>query len=143
MMHQVIEKEIMYVEAFLMDEYSVYVDFDVNGLDEYWFDPTNPEDTGVVSISTSNTPLMQLVVLLHEAGHIIFRQKNNKNGHENDRKTLLGRMDIMHEEMMAWHEGRLLSRQLGIEIEKEMWEESYCDSLLKYIKWVLDETEEN
>jgi len=44
---------------------------------------------------------------------------------------------------MAWYEGRNLSKQLGIKIEKEMWEESYCDSLLKYIKWVLDETDKD
>lgn len=124
-----------------MDEYDVYVDFDKEGLDEYWFDPDNPEDSGVISIDSNNPPMMQLIILLHEAGHIIFRKKNNKPPSHIDRETISGRLDVIHEEIMAWHEGRNLSKQLGIEIRHRDWEESYCDSLLKYIKWVLDETD--
>ena len=48
-------------------------------------------------------------------------------------------MEVMHEEMMAWYEGRILSKNLGIGIEKDLWQENYCDSLLKYIKSVLDD----
>ena len=138
-----IEREINYVEAFLMDEYDVYVDFAEDGLDEYWFDPSNPDDTGVISINTRSSSQTQLVVLLHEAGHIIFRHKNDKHASEIDRKTLSGRLEVVHEEIMAWYEGRNLSKRLGIEIDKKIWQQNYCSSLIKYIKWVLDETEEN
>ncbi len=138
-----IQEQINYVEAFLIDEYDVYVDFDTDGMDEYWFDPDNPDDTGVVSINSTHSPLTQLVVLLHEAGHIIFREKNNKIPKHIDRETIEGRMEVMYEEIMAWYEGRHLSKQLGIEIEKGLWQENYCDSLLKYIKWVLDETDKD
>jgi len=137
----VIQEQISYVEAFLIDEYDVYVDFDGDGMDEFWFDPENPDDAGVVSINSSHPPLTQLIILLHEAGHIIFRSKNNKIPEYVDAQTIDGRMEVMREEIMAWYEGRNLSEKLGIEIKKNMWEENYCDSLLKYIKWVLNEAD--
>jgi len=137
----VIQEQISYVEAFLIDEYDVYVDFDGGGMDEFWFDPENPDDAGVVSINSSHPPLTQLIILLHEAGHIIFRSKNNKIPEYVDAQTIDGRMEVMREEIMAWYEGRNLSEKLGIEIKKNMWEENYCDSLLKYIKWVLNEAD--
>jgi hypothetical protein len=139
----VIQEQIDYVEAYLIDEYDIFVDFDPSGMDEYWFNPDDPEDSGVVSIDSSHPPITQLIILLHEAGHIVFRKKENKSPEHIDRETISGRMSVMHEEIMAWYEGRNLSKQLGIKIEKEMWEESYCDSLLKYIKWVLDETDKD
>lgn len=138
-----IDQKICCVEAFLMEEYDVCVDFDESGTDEYWFDPDDPQDPGLVSINSENTPLMQLIILLHEAGHVIFRQKYNKFPAQVDRESIEGKMDIMHEEMMAWYEARHLSKQLGIKIKEEVWEENYCSSLLKYVKWVLSETEEN
>ena len=138
-----IQEQIDYVEAYLIDEYDIFVDFDPSGMDEYWFNPDDPEDSGVVSIDSSHPPIMQLIILLHEAGHIVFRKKENKSPEHIDRETISGRMSVMHEEIMAWYEGRNLSKQLGIKIEKEMWEASYCDSLLKYIKWVLDETDKD
>ena len=138
-----IQEQVDYVEAFLIDEYGVYIDFDADGMDEYWFDPDDPEDPGVVSINNTHSPIMKLIILLHEAGHIVFRKKNNKAPEQIDRETISGRMEIMHEEMMAWYEGKNLSKQFGIKIEKEIWEESYCDSLLKYIKWVLNETDKD
>jgi len=139
----VIQEQIDYVEAFLIDEYNVYVDFDENGLDEFWFNPENPEDTGVISINNKHDPEIQLIILLHEAGHILFRNKNNKKPEHIDRKTIKGKMDVLYEEVMAWYEGRELSNRLGIEVENKKWKENYCDSLLKYIKWVLDETDKD
>lgn len=136
-----IQEQIDYVEAFLIDEYDVYVDFDTDGMDEFWFDPDNPDDAGVVSINSTHPPFTQLVILLHEAGHIIFREKNRKAPKHIDRGTIEGRMEVMHEEIMAWYEGRLLSEQLGIKIEKDLWQENYSSSLLKYIKWVLNEAD--
>ena len=136
-----IQKQIDYVEAFLMDEYDVYVDFDKDGMDEFWFNPDDPEDTGVVSINSGHDPLTQLIILLHEAGHIIFRNKNNKPSKHLDRETMSGKMEILHEEVMAWYEGHNLSKNLGIHIDKDKWEQDYCDSLLKYIKWVLNEAD--
>jgi hypothetical protein len=133
-----IEQEIICVEAYLVDEHDVFVDFDDLGADEFWFDPDNPADPGLVSINSANPPLMQLIVLLHEAGHVVFRQKSGILPVQIDRETIEGRMEIMHEEMMAWYYARQLRTQLGIRIKKELWQEIYCSSLLKYIKWVLD-----
>ena len=109
----------------MIDEYNVYVDFDETGMDEYWFDPDDPEDTGLISINNTNPPLTQLIILLHEAGHVIYRRKNNKLPTKVDRESIEGKMDIMYEEMMAWYEGRYLSKRLGIEIKENVWKENY------------------
>jgi hypothetical protein len=139
-----IEQEIVCVEAYLIDEHDVFVDFDDLGADEFWFDPDNPADPGLISIDTTNSPLVQLIILLHEAGHVIFRKRNNKLPTQIDRETIAGRMEVMHEEIMAWYYARQLRTQLGIRIKKELWQENYCSSLLKYVKWTLEnETEEN
>ena len=138
-----IDQKICCVEAFLIDEYDVCVDFDEGGTDEYWFDPDDPEDNGLISINSGNPPLTQLIVLLHEAGHVLYRKKNNKTPSQVDRMTIDGKMEVMHEEMMAWYEGWNLSNELRLNVDKELWQENYCSSLLKYIKWVLNESEEN
>lgn len=124
----------------MIDEYNIHVDFDKDGMDEFWFNPDNPDDAGLVSINSGNSPLTQLIILLHEAGHVVYRRKNNKPTANPDRETIEGRMEIMHEEMMAWHEAQHLSKKLGIEIKKELWQENYCSSLLKYVKWVLNDS---
>lgn len=131
------------VEAFLIDEYSVCVDFDKEGMDEYWFDPDDPEDPGVISINDTHSDALQLIILLHEAGHVIYRDKNNKPRIIIARKTVEEKMAVLEEEVMAWYEGYRLSQKMGIEIDAMLFEENYKSSLVRYIKWVMFDTEEN
>jgi hypothetical protein len=131
------------VEAFLIDEYNVCVDFDPNGMDEYWFDPDDPEDPGVISINDTHSDALQLIILLHEAGHVIYRDKNNKPRIIIARKTVEEKMAVLEEEVMAWYEGYKLSEKMGITIDAVLFEENYKSSLVRYIKWVMFDTEEN
>ena len=34
--------DLLCVEAFLVDEHDIYVDYDNAGMDEYWFNPDDP-----------------------------------------------------------------------------------------------------
>jgi len=131
------------VEAFLIDEYNVCVDFDKEGMDEYWFDPDDPEDPGVISINDTHSDALQLIILLHEAGHVIYRDKNNKPRIKIARKTVEEKMAVLEEEVMAWYEGHKLSQKMGIEIDAMLFEENYKSSLVRYIKWVMFDTEED
>jgi len=131
------------VEAFLIDEYDVCVDFDPSGMDEYWFDPDDPDDPGVISINDTRSDALQLIILLHEAGHVIYRDKNSKPRIKIARKTVEEKMAVLEEEVMAWYEGYKLSEKMGITIDAVLFEENYKSSLVRYIKWVMFDTEEN
>jgi len=131
------EQDIICVETYLIDEHDVCVDFDEKGTDEFWFDPDRPDDCGLISIDNTNPPLTQLIILLHEAGHVIFRHKNNKPRAKIDRQSIEGKVEILIEEMSAWHEGYKLSKKFGIVIDPNLWEHNCSSSLAKYIKWAL------
>lgn len=135
--------DLLCVEAFLIDEHDIYVDYDGNGMDEYWFDPDDPADPGVISINDTHPDQLQLIILLHEAGHVVYRHKKNKPRAKILRETVEDKMAILTEEVMAWYEGYKLSEQLGVTIDPELFEYNYSSSLVKYIKWVMFETEEN
>lgn len=143
MINERVEQEIICVEAYLIDEHNVFVDFDGAGMDEYWFDPDDPGDPGIISINDSHSDALQLIILLHEAGHVIYRHKNNRPRTKILRETVEDKMDVLVEEVMAWYEGYKLSEQLGVRVDPELFEHNYSSSLIKYIKWVMFETEEN
>ena len=136
-------EDLLCVEAFLIDEHDIYVDYDGGGLDEYWFDPDDPSDPGIISIKDTHSDALQLIILLHEAGHVVYRHKNNKARTKIPRETVEDKMAVLEEEVMAWYEGYKLSEQLGVIIDPELFEHNYSSSLVKYIKWVMFETEEN
>ena len=138
-----LSEDLLCVEAFLVDEHDIYVDYDSDGMDEYWFNPDDPDDAGVISINDTHSDALQLIILLHEAGHVVYRHKNNRARTKISRETVEDKMDVLVEEVMAWYEGYKLSEKFGITIDPVMWEHNYSSSLVKYIKWVLFETEEN
>ena len=130
-------EDLLCVEAFLIDEHDIFVDYDGSGVDEYWFDPDDPSDPGIISINDTHSVALQLIILLHEAGHVVYRHKNNKARTKIPRETVEDRMAILTEEVMAWYEGYKLSEQLGVTLDSELFEHNYSSSLIKYIKWVL------
>jgi len=98
-------EDLLCVEAFLIDEHDIYVDYDGGGLDEYWFDPDDPSDPGIISIKDTHSDALQLIILLHEAGHVVYRHKNNKARTKIPRETVEDKMAVLEEEVMAWYEG--------------------------------------
>ena len=129
--------DLLCVEAFLIDEHDIYVDYDGGGMDEYWFDPDDPDDPGIISINNTHSEALQLIILLHEAGHVVFRHKNKKPRIKILRETITDKMAVLEEEVMAWYEGYKLSEQLGVEVDPELFEHNYSSSLMRYIKWVM------
>jgi len=131
------------VEWHLMDEYDVYVSFDEEGMDEYWFDPDNfEEDKGVISIDSTKTHEHQLHTLLHEAGHVSLRVKPDKfrsNFPSPERDTLVGRLEILREEVLAWDRAEQLANHWKISLDQKEWKRSYLKALEKYTKWTAEE----
>ena len=131
------------VEWHLMDEYDVYVSFDEGGTDEYWFDPDNfEEDKGVITIDSTKTHEHQLHTLLHEAGHVSLRVKPDKFRSSFPlpaRDTLVGRLEILREEVLAWGRAEYIAECLEIPVDKKEWKKSYLKALEKYAKWTSEE----
>ena len=131
------------VEWYLMDEYDVYVSFDADGADEYWFDPdTDDDDPGVISINNTKTPAQQLHTLLHESGHVSLRvaPKSFRSVLPSpDRDTIGGRLEILREEVLAWDRAEWVAKQLHIPLDRDRWKESYIDALGKYARWASEE----
>ena len=131
------------IEFMLLDEYDVPVVYEDGGENEYWFDPSDPDDTGVVVIDSSADLLQQLFVLLHEAGHVILR--NNKESFkkrfpEQGRQTQSGRVEILREEVAAWEEAQKLIDKFAIDKSLHFstcaWKNNYRDALILYSAWV-------
>jgi len=119
------------VEAYLMDSFNVVVDFDEFGQNEYWIDDR------VVTINNSDSPRDQLYVLLHEAGHVVLRNKEDFNEICIDVDN--HRIEVLKEEVLAWEEGRKIAKKLCIPLDSE-WVSGYRKALRKYVKWVLIES---
>jgi len=125
-----IKEKISCVEAFLIDCHDVFVDFDSNGLDEYWV------DNKTITIDSSKNQRHQLRVLLHEAGHAILRDKEDFSQICPDVEK--ERIETLKEEVLAWEEARKLANNLNIDLGRE-WILNYRDSLYKYAEWVVNE----
>jgi len=115
------------VEAYLMDSFNVVVDFDEFGQNEYWIDDR------VITINNSDSPREQLYILLHEAGHVILREKNDFD--EICTKIESDRIEVLKEEVFAWEEARKLAKELCIPLDNE-WVSNYRKALRKYARWV-------
>ena len=115
------------VEAYLSDVHNVVVDYDPMGLDEYWI-----EDR-VITINDMRDLQYQLYVLLHEAGHVILRSKEDFDSMFPDSKT--SKIEILKEEVMAWEEARKLAKSLQIPLGKE-WQIHVRQAIMKYVHWV-------
>ena len=115
------------VEAYLSDVHNVVVDYDPMGLDEYWI-----EDR-VITINDIRDLQYQLYVLLHEAGHVILRSKEDFDSMFPDSKT--SKIEILKEEVMAWEEARKLAKSLQIPLGKE-WQIHVRQAIMKYVHWV-------
>tara|TARA_R110002124_G_C8964012_1_gene514322 strand:- start:1295 stop:1753 length:459 start_codon:yes stop_codon:yes gene_type:complete len=137
-----LRQDIQCVEFYLIDKFNVPVDFDEEGLNEYWFNPADVEDTGVISINSSMDLLEQLYVVLHEAGHVILRQSPNFTSAfpDSSRTTLAGRIEILREEVVAWNKAEELINKFGIShseyFDREKWKQNYRSALSQYALWV-------
>ena len=90
----------------------------------------------------------QFYYILHEAGHVLVEKPlvayNERytygyvaESDPNESKTTRHRVDVVAEEVEAWHRGKKLAIRLGIDIDRDEYERHRCDAILTYFKWVL------
>ena len=122
-----LEDNISAVESYLVDAYDVVVDYDPMGLDEYWI------DDNVITINTLKDKQHQLFVLLHEAGHVVLRSRDDFEEMFPGIET--SRVEVLKEEIMAWEEARKLANNLSIDLG-EQWNAHVRQAIMKYVRWV-------
>ena len=137
------QQDIECIEFHLSEFHNVMVHFEEGGADEYWYDPENPEDPGDIVINSSNSIFHQLVVLLHEAGHVELRSDREKYEEmfpDSSRDFVGGRVEILKEEVMAWQKAWELGKAYGVVdsefFDLEAWKKNYRRALMLYSNWV-------
>jgi hypothetical protein len=129
--------EAMFVDLcdIVEDEYWVIVE---EGFTEnsYWI-PTpldeieEDEFLGAIEISAEAEPLMKIIALAHEVGHLILHLENDL------RKDL----HQIFEEAVAWYLGYNFFRDRGYIIDIEEYKKDAKESLEKYIRSFNEESE--
>lgn len=106
---------------------------------------TYDSEQNFVQMSGRFLPEKQLIVLLHECGHMLIgnRRKHERYGmgHQSDptvTRTLHHRFDVLDEEMEAWYRGRKLAKRLKLKIDQEAFHTTRLACLKSYAKWVLE-----
>ena len=101
-------------------------------------------DERFITINGRLAPESQLFVLLHECGHALIGERHRKERYGNGysaselphvQKTLLYRIDVVDEELEAWHRGLKLARRLGIEVNVDRYNRTRAEYVKSYLQW--------
>jgi hypothetical protein len=96
-----------------------------------------------VVINSKLRPQRALHISLHECGHIIIGNPNETQrygmgySHATAKKTnpVSNRIDILDEELSAWHSGKKLAKKLGIKLDQREYLHDRDTNVLTYVKW--------
>ena len=124
---ETIEDDISALESYLIDVWNIVVDYDPLSLDEYWI------DDGVITINDTRTKQEQLFVLLHEAGHVALRGREDFQLMCPDSGA--HKVEVLKEEVLAWEEARRIAGLLRISLG-DGWNRHVRQAIIKYVHWV-------
>jgi hypothetical protein len=91
-------------------------------------------------------PDIQLYMLLHECGHFLIGVEHEKfvlstsdiNDPSIRRTTTTYRLDVLGEEMEAWHRGWKLANRLKIKIDRNAYLNLRTKMMKTHLMWVMD-----
>jgi len=124
------------VERYLSIEYNIPV--------EYLPQPGNYYYTEEESIQIDSTQTLedQLYTLLHEAGHALTRDTREwPPRHDRKLYRYRYRVDVVHEEIMAWELGWELAIKLGLKLDYKKYNKVRVKCLFEYIRWANNPSE--
>ncbi len=98
-----------------------------------------------VVVNVNLAPERQLHVLLHEVGHWSLQwrkpDKRFRRGYGETEpahlRTLAHRVDILHEELEAWHEGLNVADAASVQVDVDRYNRTRSEYVRGYLKWVL------
>lgn len=96
-----------------------------------------------ITVNGRLEPEQQLYVLLHECGHHLVGeresgQRYSQGWHAEDgatKRTLVHRIDIIDEELEAWHRGLKLAKRLKIKVNAERYNATRARYVKTYLQW--------
>jgi hypothetical protein len=100
--------------------------------------------TKEIKISCRMSPENQLYIMLHECGHFLVgdKEKGQRFGMgysqvftPNAVRTVHHKIDILDEELEAWHRGLKLASRIGLVIDKERFDKMKTMMINSYIHW--------
>ena len=102
-------------------------------------------DTQKISINARLLPERQFYMLLHEAGHHLIGERDRHERYgmgysaedAGTKRSLVHRVDILDEEIEAWFRGRKLAERLGIDLDKDAFDDLRAKAIKTYVQWVL------
>ena len=130
------EDDLEYLESYLITKYETTIIFGKDEKDAFYF------NDNCIGINTGHTKEIQLFCLLHEAGHLMLRGRDDFEECYPDvqktPRTQRSRVDTIKEEIDAWTEGRKLAKFLDIEIDDKKWNRYWKRQVYKYVKWAVE-----
>lgn len=112
-------------------------------------------DKKMIRVNSRSRPREQYHIMLHECGHVIVDLSSASHsegkyaaGYEavidlkdkSQRKhntTFKHRVDVLAEEIDAWHAGKKLAKRLGLYLDLDAYDKSRVSKLKSYVKWSL------
>jgi len=102
-------------------------------------------ETQKIHINQRLKPETQLYVLLHECGHhlIGYKERHERYGmgytveDASIKRSLIHRIDVLDEELEAWHRGRKLAGRLCISIDKKQFDRVRAKMVKTYVRWTI------
>ena len=100
-----------------------------------------------IEVSAHMAPVLQLYILLHELGHFLIEDEGPTyvadrfpNGYRRIMDDVPGRgplhkVDVIAEEFDAWSRGLTLAKHLGIEVDRQVFDDVRARYLVSYFKW--------
>lgn len=97
-----------------------------------------------ITINGRLSPETQLFILLHECGHALVGERQRKqrygNGYSAEadpyaKRTILYRVDVIDEELEAWHRGLKLAKRLGITVNVDRYNRVRAGYVKTYLQW--------
>ena len=92
----------------------------------------------VIVISNRQSLISKFYTLLHEAGHWRLRTQDErfaKSSRSPGRKNKSQRLDVLHEEFLAWDTGYRLAREMKLYVDDEAWKRISHKHLYDYVSW--------
>lgn len=98
-----------------------------------------------VTIDASMSKPSMLYSILHEAGHVglfsrpgyteMYPDGYIRLASKKNTKSLLHKMDVLTEELAAWEEGKLIARNLSIDLDEKGYKSERNRSVKTYVEW--------
>jgi len=95
-------------------------------------------EDGLITITNKQSMRSKFYTLLHEAGHFLLRNRDKRflnSSRDNRRKNKNKRVEIVHEEFLAWDTGLELARELSLHVDEKSWASFSRKHLYDYIAW--------